>query len=107
MVSQGDIHLLKTCTAMDESEQSETNDQSNHNLRLSNYSESFAGRAYTSTNSDSDSDGPAESYLYETEVEYPLHLLQSLTMIKGSTTITGEAKASIILVVNLELSLAQ
>ena len=47
----------------------------------------------------------AEPYLYEPGVEHQL-LLRSLTIMKGFTTPTGEAKASIILVVNLELTFA-
>ena len=64
----------------------------------------MAGSTYTSSNSDSGGDGTAGPYLYEPEVEHPLHLLRSPTMMKGSTTITGEAKASIILELTLKLS---
>ena len=56
---------------------------------------------------DSDGEGIAKPHLNKPEVEHPLHLLQSLTMTKGSTTQTGEAKASIVLVVNLELWLTK
>ena len=65
------------------------------------YLESFPGSAYTSSNSDSDGDGTTGPSLYEPEVERPLHLLLSLTMMKDSTPQTGEAKASIMFVVDL------
>ena len=48
---------------------------------------------------DSDGDSIAELYLYVPGVEHQL-LLRSLTIMKGFTTQTGEAKASIILLVN-------
>ena len=48
MMSQGDVQL------MEESEQSESCYQSNHDHRLAYFSESYTGSAYTSSNSDSD-----------------------------------------------------
>ena len=47
---------------------------------------------YTSSNTDSDSDRIAEQYLYEPELENPVHFLRNLTMMKGYTTQTGKAK---------------
>ena len=75
---------------MEASKQLESSD-----LRLSCHSESFAGCAYTSSNSDCDGDSIAEPYLYEPDVQQPRHSLWSPTMMKGSTTPSGEAKASI------------
>ena len=60
MMSQGDVNCSRYATAMEESEQSESCDKSDHNLRQLYYLESFAGSPYTSSSSDSDSDVIAE-----------------------------------------------
>ena len=70
------------------------------------FGKSFIEGSYSSINSDSDSDNIAIPYLYEPEVEHILYLLWSLSMMKGFTNQVGEAKASTLLVFNLELSLA-
>ena len=77
--------------------------QSQANLQ---FGKSFIESDYSSNNSDSDSDNIAIPYLYEPEVEHILYLLWSLSMMKGFTTQVGVAKASTLLVFNLEQSLA-
>ena len=80
-----------------------------HSIQISGYltiRKILIESSYSSNNSDSDSDNIATPYLYEPEVEHILYLLWSLSMMKGSTTQVGEAKASTLLVLNLELSLA-
>ena len=85
-----EIHLLKTRNCYGGERASESKYQSNYNLRLK-YLFRILHSAYTCSNLDSDSDSIAEPYLYEPVVEYSLHLQGSLTLMKDSTTQTGEA----------------
>ena len=89
---KGTATSSRRATAMEESKQLESSGQSDHNLRLSYYLKYFARSS--SSNSVSDSNSNAEPFLYEPEVEQPLHFLRSLTMMKVSPTQSGEAKAS-------------
>ena len=105
-MSQGGITCPRRATAMEEGKRSEFSLQSDHDLRLVYYLESFTGSAYTISNSNSDGYSIAEPY--EPEVEHPLCSPPGESdddeWLHNSKL--GKQKASIILVVNLELSLA-